>query len=313
MTILVLLSPLSRSCLIMPAQRLSTAILLYLLATFLFSMLGACVRLLARDVPVGEIVFFRSMFALLPLCLYLAGKGQFPSGITTRNPKAHLVRGVFSVGSMYLSFLTLSLLPQANATALSFVAPLLMMAVGPLVLGERPHWMVMVGAAMGFSGILLMVLPALQGPNLDSTVVMGTLSGLVCACCTAAAMAQVKRLTATERPGAIVLSFSLSCGAAGLLSSAFIPWVMPHGWSLILLLAAGMLGGFAHIVMTESLARAPATVVAPLEYTAMLWAVGLDLVLFDLFPGTLTLLGAAVIIASAAIVTAFGQRGKVTA
>lgn len=289
--------------------RLPSAILLYLLATLLFSLLSACVRLLSRDVPVGEIVFFRSTLALLPLTLYLAAKGQFPSGIVTRHPRAHLLRGVFSVGSMYLSFLTLSLLPQANATALSFVAPLLVMGLAPLILRERPHTMVFVGAVLGFAGILVMVLPALQG-SADTTVIYGTLSGLGCAACTAAAMTQIKRLTATENPGAIVLYFCLSCGTAGLLSSLFTPWVMPGLATMGLLLAAGLVGGLAHIAMTESLARAPATVVAPLEYTSMLWAVGFDLVLFDLFPGPMTLLGSGVIIASAVLVTVYSRRPR---
>ncbi|WP_019644715.1 DMT family transporter [Novispirillum itersonii] len=289
--------------------RLPSAILLYLLATLLFSLLSACVRLLSRDVPVGEIVFFRSTLALLPLTLYLAAKGQFPSGIVTRHPRSHLLRGVFSVGSMYLSFLTLSLLPQANATALSFVAPLLVMGLAPLILRERPHTMVFVGAVLGFAGILVMVLPALQG-SADTTVIYGTLSGLGCAACTAAAMTQIKRLTATENPGAIVLYFCLSCGTAGLLSSLFTPWVMPGLATVGLLFAAGLAGGLAHIAMTESLARAPATVVAPLEYTSMLWAVGFDLVLFDLFPGPMTLLGSGVIIASAVLVTVYSRRPR---
>ena len=289
--------------------RLPSAILLYLLATLLFSLLSACVRLLSRDVPVGEIVFFRSTLALLPLTLYLAAKGQFPSGIVTRHPRAHLLRGVFSVGSMYLSFLTLSLLPQANATALSFVAPLLVMGLAPLILRERPHTMVFVGAVLGFAGILVMVLPALQG-SADTAVIYGTLSGLGCAACTAAAMTQIKRLTATENPGAIVLYFCLSCGTAGLLSSLFTPWVMPGLATVGLLFAAGLAGGLAHIAMTESLARAPATVVAPLEYTSMLWAVGFDLVLFDLFPGPMTLLGSGVIIASAVLVTVYSRRPR---
>ncbi len=134
---------------------------------------------------------------------------------------------------------------------------------------------------------------------------MGTLigigAGLACAAATALAKTEIKRLTATEAPAAIAFYFALVCAACGLAT-------LPFGWAdvsraaLVALIASGLFGGLAHIAMTEAVARAPVSTLAPFEYTAMIWALLFDIIIFALWPGLISLFGALLIVTAAAAV-----------
>lgn len=281
------------------APRPGTGIALRCLSVALFVSMNVCVRLAGSEAPVGQMVFFRSFLALIPLVLYLWLRGQFPQGLKTRRPGGHALRSLLGCLGMFLSFTTLQFLPLANATVLGFVSPLLTVVAAVVLLGERPGWWVFAALGAGFGGIILMVSPALQGPSWDTAMLIGTATGLSAAVTGAFAMAQLKRLTATEAPGAIALYFALVCSLAGLLTLPF-GWVWPSGSGLALLVASGLLGGMAHIAMTEAYARAPASTLAPFEYTAMLWAVLLDIVLFALWPQPVMVAGALLVLGAAA-------------
>lgn len=294
----------------MTATAYRHAIILKIASTLLFAVMSTCVRLSSAEAPVGQIVFFRSIFALLPLVVYLSLRGQFPSGLATRRPGTHAMRSLFGCGAMFLSFTALAYLPQANATVLSFLAPLMLMIAGGLFLRERPHPLVYAGGAVGFGGIVLTVLPALQGSEIDHSTLIGTAAGIIGAAFTASAMSQLKRLTHTEQPGAIALYFTLTSSVLGAASYFLGDWVMPSLSVMILLVCTGLLGGAAQIAMTEAFARAPASVVAPLEYTTMLWALTLDALVFRLLPDPVAFAGVVLIVISAILATVYGRRGQ---
>jgi drug/metabolite transporter (DMT)-like permease len=289
-------------------------IALRLAATLCFAVMSLFVQLAAAEAPVGQIVFHRSAWALLPILAYLAWRGQLRRALHTRQPFGHVRRSLYGLASMFFSFLSLAKLPLALATALAFLAPLLAVPVAMLALRERPGWLVGGAALAGFAGVLLMLAPALVGPALATGTLIGVAAGLGNAATTIAARVEIKRLTATEWPGTIALYFSLVCAAGGLAT-----W--PLGWDAVSdtgflwLVGAGIAGGLAHICMTEALARAPVSLLAPFEYTAMLWAVLFDLLVFGLVPGLPGLLGSLLIVAAAAAVAfadrlaaAFGRR-----
>lgn len=281
-------------------------IALRLAATLCFAFMSLFVQLAAAEAPVGQIVFHRSFWALVPIILYLAWRGQLRRGLRTRQPLGHVRRSLYGLASMFFSFLSLAKLPLALATALAFLAPLLAVPVAMLALRERPGWLVGGAALAGFVGVLLMLAPAFAGPALATGTLIGVAAGLGNAATTIAARVEIKRLTATELPGTIALYFSLVCAAGGLAT-------LPFGWAavtdagLLWLVGAGITGGLAHICMTEAVARAPVSLLAPFEYTAMLWAVLFDLVIFGLVPGVPGLLGSALIVLAAAAV-AFADR-----
>lgn len=283
-----------------PEQRRGGAAL-RLASAGLFVVLSLFVRLASVDAPIGQIVFFRSAFALPPIILYLLWRGQFPAALKTRQPFGHFKRNLFGGVAMVLSFISLAYLPLALATALGFLAPLLAVPAAALFLRERPGAVVIGAALSGFAGVVLMLAPAFDGPTLDRHTVIGVAAGLAMAFATAAGRVQIKTLTATEAPGTIAFYFA-ALGALGGLASWPFGWIVPTGPSLAWLIGAGVSGGLAHIAMTEAMARAPVSTQAPFDYTAMLWALIFDALMFGLMPGPLSLLGAAVIAASAMVV-----------
>ncbi|GFZ83875.1 membrane protein [Elstera cyanobacteriorum] len=290
------------------SRRLLQGIGLRVAATGLFVVMSLCVRLASFDAPVGQIMFWRSSVALVPILLYLLWRGQFPRALKTKQPWGHVKRSGFGCASMALSFLSLSYLPLALATALSFLAPLVTIPIAAIFLRERPSPAVTGAAVLGFLGVGLILWPAFDGPQLDLGTLIGVAAGVTVAVTTAAAKVEIKRLTATEATGTIAFYFALVCGSVGLATAPF-GWSPASGQTLLWLIGAGVTGGCAHIAMAEAVARAPVSMLAPFEYTAMLWAMLFDLLVFNLLPVPLSLIGAGVIVGAAALV-AYGERRR---
>jgi drug/metabolite transporter (DMT)-like permease len=290
----------------MSARAVLAGIALRLAATFLFMVMTLFVRLASAEAPVGQIVFHRSAWALVPIVLYLVWQRQFPAALATRRPLGHVRRSLYGCVAMFFSFISLAYLPLALAAALGFLAPLLAVPVAAQALRERAGWRVWLAAIAGFGGVLLMMAPALNAPSLDTATLIGIGAGLAMAITTIAAKVEIKRLTESEAAGTIAFYFALVCAACGLAT-------LPFGWAQISktgfawLIASGLAGGLAHICMTEAVARAPVSTLAPFEYTAMIWALLFDLLVFAALPTPAGLAGTVVIVGAAALVT-FGER-----
>ena len=281
-------------------------VLLRLVSAGLFVVMSLFVRLATVEAPIGQIVFYRSAFALPPIIAYLMWRRQFPRALKTRQPVGHMKRNLYGGAAMVLSFISLAYLPLALATALGFLAPLLAVPAAMLFLRERPGPVAIGAALAGFAGVVLMLAPAFDGPRLDHDTIIGVAAGLAMAVATAAGRVQIKTLTATEAPGTIAFYFALLCALGGLASWPF-GWITPTGHSFAYLVGAGISGGLAHITMTEAMARAPVSTQAPFDYTAMLWALMLDALIFGLLPSPVSLAGAFVIAASALVVPLAGR------
>ena len=209
--------------------------------------MGVCIKALGPAVPLGQVVFFRSAFALIPLIAFLWWSGIFPSGLTTTRPLGHIFRCLMGAAAMFTSFATIRLLPLAEATMLSYLAPALMALMGWALLGERLGLRRLGGVAMGLAGGVVFGLPALSG-NLPHGSLLGVALGVLTAVLTAGALIQVRRLTILgEGAGAIAFWFAVVSALAG---AATLPlgWVQPDGLQLALLLGAGLAGGVAHIL-----------------------------------------------------------------
>jgi drug/metabolite transporter (DMT)-like permease len=281
------------------SQSTGAGIALRLLATLLFSLMSLSVRVASVEAPVGQIVFWRSFVALVPILAYLALRGQLRDGLKTRNPIGHVKRSLYGAAAMFLSFVSIAHLPLALATALSFLAPLFVVPIAVLLAGERPGWLVAGATILGFLGVGLMLWPAMSGPAMATGTLIGIGAGLACAATTAFAKTEIKRLTVTEKPAAIAFYFALLCAVCGLATWPF-GWANVGNMAWLALLASGLFGGFAHIAMTEAVARAPVSTLAPFEYTGMLWALLFDLLIFGVWPEPLSLVGAFLIVAAAA-------------
>ena len=272
-------------------------IALQLGATFLFMVMGGLVRALGDRIPIGEQIFARSSLALIPLLLMLAWRREIGSALKMKSPVRHFTRALTGIAAMILMFLGLARLPLAESTAISFIAPLFNVALAAIFLGEVVRIWRWSAVAVGFVGVLVMLSPHLGTTAMTSSAAIGALMTFVGAFFVAAAMTQVRSMTGTETTASLVFSFQLFAAACGLLMLPW-TWVLPSPGDAFALLGIGVFGGIAQILLTESYRHAPASVVAPFSYTAMIWAVVLGYFMFGELPDTIVLVGAAIVVAA---------------
>jgi drug/metabolite transporter (DMT)-like permease len=277
------------------------AIGLKLISALLFAAMSALVRQLGDVAPVGQMVFFRSAFAILPVVVIYAIRGELGTAVRTGRPFGQLGRGMLSVCGMFTNFSALTRLPLADATAISFASPLITVALAAIVLKERVRIYRWSAVLVGFAGVIVMLIPhfdmnAYAGVA-GTAAAVGSIFAITSAFCNAGTVIQTRRLTQTETTSSIVFYFSLVCAIAGALTLPF-AWHSPTGSELAGLIALGILGGLAHIFLTESYRYAAASVVAPFDYTSMLWALLLGYWVFGELPETLVYWGAAIVAAA---------------
>lgn len=275
-------------------------IALRVLGVFFIAVMSAVVHALGDDHPVGQIIFWRSAIAMIPIAIYAALRGNMRRTLTPQSPRAHLTRGVFGALSIVCAFVSVIYLPLANAQALTFLAPVLSLPLAACMLKERLTPPVVVAVLLGFSGVLAFLWDAFASPGPEALI--GVATGLAFAVITAFLRIHVKTMTRTETPAAIAFWFSLISALVGLATLPF-GWTAPTLDSLTLLIAAGLLGGLAYIAATEALARAPVTVVAPFDFTGLIWTAAIDLLVFAHLPTPLAWLGIALITSAALLVT----------
>lgn len=273
------------------AQSPALGILLRVLAMALMAMLAAIVKACAeRGVPVLEIIFFRNAFAFIPVMLYIWRTSGF-GVLRTRRPGAHLTRSAVGLTGMICGFTAVSLLPLTQSTAISFSAPLFMVALSALILKEPVGLHRWAAVAVGFVGVLIMV-----HPDPRHFVGVGVLFAIAAAVGSAGAMIAIREISRTEPGPTIVFYFTLAGTAVGLASLPF-GWVMPSPGVLALLVAAGLIGGTGQLLLTEAIRRAPVAVVAPFDYTQLVWAGLIGFLVWGETPAILTLIGAMVVAA----------------
>ena|SRR5438309_2749734 len=276
----------------------SKGVVLKVASVLLFAVMSSLIRGFGDKVPVGQVVFFRSAFAIVPVVIIYAARGELMAALRTDHPFGHLARGVISVFGMFLSFAALARLPLVDATAISFAAPLVTVALAALILKERVRAYRWSAVVIGFFGVIVMLTPYLDlGDAVATGPAIGALLALAAAFCNSGTAIQTRRLTVTETTSAIVFYFSSFCALAGLLTLPF-AWHPPTELEFVKLVAIGVLAGVAHILLTEGYRFAPASLLAPFEYTAMVWAFVLGYAMFGEMPTPAVLLGAAIIAAS---------------
>jgi drug/metabolite transporter (DMT)-like permease len=276
---------------------------LKILSALAFTAMSAGIKHVSAAYPTGEIVFFRSAFAIAPLLAWLLWRGDLVDAVRTSNIGGHLLRGIVSSCGMFAGFVALAYLPLSDAVAIGYASPLIVVALAALILKERVRAYRWTAVAVGFIGVLFMLMPQLDaGPlvgGLSSGPAIGAVFALIGAFCSAGATIQVRRLLKTERTGAIVLYFSLMTTFLGLLTIV-LGWRMPGTGDAALLVLIGILGGIGQILLTQSYRSADASLVAPFEYTTMVWAFLIGWFFFDQVPRQ-AVVGGALIVAAAGL------------
>jgi drug/metabolite transporter (DMT)-like permease len=276
-------------------------ILLKLVSALMFAVMQALVRAVGDTFPVGEVVFFRSFLAVVPVLVIYTWRGELLAAVRTSRPLGHVGRGFVGLAGMAFNFAALARIGLAEVTAISFASPLVTVALAALMLKERVRVYRWSAVGVGFLGVLVMLAPHLDPARLagghNAAQTLGAVLAFAAAWCNAGAVIQTRRLTDTETTSSIVLYFSLVCTAGGLLTLPF-GWVMPKPWELAALIGTGLLGGTAHLILTESYRHAPASVIAPFDYSAILFAFLLGYMMFGEVPTGVVILGAGIVVAA---------------
>ncbi|MGV3695077.1 MAG: DMT family transporter, partial [Paracoccus marcusii] len=269
-----------------PSDSPMRGIALKCISVTVFTLMAALIKATAdsAQIPPGQQVFFRSFFALPVILGWLVLRSELRVGLLTANPMGHLYRGLVGTTAMALNFWALGLLPLPEVTAIGFAAPLLVVVLAGMFLGEnvRAFRLGMVG--LGLAGVLIVLSPQLQeGTAGDPLRMLGAVVALGGAGAAALAQIFVRQLVQVERTSAIVFWFSVTSTGLSLLTLPF-GWVMPGAWVLAQLVTTGLLGGLGQILLTSAYRHADASVVAPFDYVAMIWAVALGWYVFGEVP-----------------------------
>ena len=262
--------------------------------------MGTVIRL-TEGIPIGQILFFRSFFGILPIALYLAWRGQLRTSVRTARPRAHIVRGLVGMAGMALSFMALVRLPLPESIALGYATPLLAVVLGALVLRERVQAYRWVAVTVGLAGVLIISWPNLtvlrSGDLAGDDRFVGVVAALLGAATSAWVVLLIRQMGRTEASSTIVLWFSISCTGFSLASIAF-GWVWPTATEAGLLALGGLLGGIGQIAMTEGYRLGDISVVAPFEYTSILLGGAIGYAVFGHVPTVHMLIGGAIVVAT---------------
>jgi drug/metabolite transporter (DMT)-like permease len=210
---------------------------------------------------------------------------------STRRPWGQVTRAAVGLLSMLCFFKAFALLPLGDAVALAMSGPIFLTALSVPLLGERVGIRRWSAVVVGFLGVVIMTRPGSGSLQLGAALAIGG------AVFYALAMVSVRRLSATEGSTAIVFYMALfSTVATGIVLPFF--WVDPDARGWMLLVAIGLLGGVAQMLMTQAFRFAPVATIAPFEYLALVYATGLGYLIWGDIPDVWIIGGAAVVVAS---------------
>lgn len=273
------------------ATHRARAVFMMLAAVGLFSLMDAGLKLLSAHYPPFQVSALRGAASLPFVLLWVAASGAHRSLLRVRWP-LHLLRGALGVMMMAAFVYGVRRLPLSTTYALFFVAPLLITALSVPVLGEKVGPRRWTAIAIGLFGVLVVLRPT--GEGLAS---LAGLAVLLAAFGYAVSAITVRVLARTDSNAAMVV-WLLALLALGALALAWPTWVPLRAEHVWLIAGVGLAGALGQYAITEAFRVGEASMVAPLEYTALLWGVGLDLTLWGVLPDAITWLGAAIIVAS---------------
>nr|WP_319388476.1 DMT family transporter [uncultured Cohaesibacter sp.] len=263
-------------------------------STVMFAIMLALIKYTAETMPIGEVIFFRCLFAIPPLFLVTALQGDWRDCIRTNNPWSHVRRSVVGATSMFCWFVSITLLPLPEATAISFINPMMIVALAAIFLKETVRAYRWTAVAVSFVGVLIILSPRLAASSGD----VGLLGAVLCLASTTLgglAGILIRLMTKTEKSSAIVFYFFVT---ATLFSSfsAYWGWIMPDARTFGLMVLAGVFGGLGQILMTRSYSVAEASLIAPFDYVNVVWNVIIAIVLFSEYPSHAVLVGGSIVV-----------------
>jgi drug/metabolite transporter (DMT)-like permease len=263
-------------------------------AMIFFSIMGAFIKLAAEQLHSLEVVFFRNFLAFLMMLPWLICQG--PGVMKTRRIGLYTARSLFNFVGMVTGFTAITLIPLAEATALSFTAPLFATIGAALVLGEVVRARRITALAIGFAGMLIVLRPGMEA------VSTGALLALLNSVAIAITIIIVKKLTDTERPETIVTYMALLQSPMALIPALYV-WIWPDPITWLWLIGLAGAGTAGHLMYTKAIQLAEITQIQPLDFIRLPIIAVMGYFIFDELPTIWTWIGGAVIFASTAYVT----------
>lgn len=268
------------------------AILVVLLSFSVFSGTDVMVKLMAADIPVPQVTFLITAIAL-GLSLVQGVMAGSVRDLVPRYPTLALVRAALLSVDTLLIYYAFARLPLSEAYMIAFTTPIMVAALAALFLGERLSLLAWCGILIGFAGVTLALRPGVQPLNLGHAAAFGA------AFCFAISLVMLRRAKAAESDTALVVTLMVMLlaisGAVTMVNGGFTA-VSSHGW--ILALAGGVMLFAGHILLVRAFRMGDASVIAPFQYSQIIWGCLYGLLIFNSPIEPFTLVGAAIIIFS---------------
>jgi drug/metabolite transporter (DMT)-like permease len=257
-----------------------------------FAAADAIGKSVVADYSVFQVLLVRSISAvllLLALAPYFGGREV----ARTRQLGAHVVRSLFSTFAFLFFFASVRFLPLADAVAVEFGGPFLVMALSVPILGERIDRGRWLAVAMGFAGMLLVVKPEGGGIRPEAVLILASSFSY--------AFMMVLTRWMSRRSGGAERTYTFLVYTMGLqllagLGGSLFYWRDMNGFDFLITAAMGLFALGGQLGVTAAFQKAPASVVAPFEYTALVWATIFGLFIYGDFPKPAVWLGVAIIV-----------------
>ena len=268
---------------------------------FLYMFLSVCtfsvMDLLVKwssDYPTGEVLFFRGFFGLLPTYFFIP-KNKLKNFYTTERSKEHLFRCLMGLMALIAIVVALRELPLAVVVSLSYAAPLFITVLSIFLLSEKVGVFRWLAVIIGFIGVIIIAEPGFKGMNYLYFLPLIFCIGM------AFVTIMIRKLSTTEPIWLISIFFTITISIAGL---ATIPmgWKMPNFQDFILLSLIGVTGGSANLFLTQSYKLSEVSLVAPLKYLALVFAIFFGYFIWNEIPTIKTLIGASLVVLASLII-----------
>ncbi|MBP6986574.1 MAG: DMT family transporter [Alphaproteobacteria bacterium] len=261
-----------------------------LMAMLIFSCANALIKDVVANYSMVQIIFFRSFFSLLPMLYLMHLEGGLKIMKTDQHPR-FIALGLMGMGAFAGLFGSISHLPLAEAVSIHFSEIFILTAMSAWFLKEKVSLCIWVAIAVGFCGVLIVYRPTGDFLNI------GAVYGLIFAIGDSIYMLNARILTRNHSATAVVIYFGLviSC-LSGLLLPWF--WITPDGESLARMILLGLGGGIGLYCVTQAYKHAPARVVAPMIYSALIWNMILGYLFWQDTPDNNLIMGALLIVSS---------------
>ena len=244
--------------------------------------------------PLGQVLFFRGFFGVI-LYFIIMPRDRIKNFYLTKRPGLHFLRCMSGLIALVAIFIALRNLPLATVVSISFAAPIFTTIFSIFLLSEKVGMFRWIAVLVGFIGIIIITEPGFSSFNIYFIYPI-----IFCLGLSYVAIA-IRQLSTTEPVWLISLYFSIAITLVSLVTLPY-GWVMPNFGDLLLLMLIGVFGGVANLWLGQSYKLAEVSLVSPLKYLALVFAIAFGYFIWDEIPSFKTLLGASLVIISSIII-----------